>query len=127
MVLIDQLSSLVSKEVLTIPTLDELRKVYEGIVVEIESLLLQSDQTIEANEVLKTLISEVRVRPDENARDGLAVEIRGDLPRYFNDTKQKSLPREAFTHLSQISVVAGGGFYLNRTSTKLKSSSPKTS
>ncbi len=105
--LTDQLRSLTSKEVVTIPSVDELRKVYEGIVLQMESLLMHADYTIEANEILKTLISDVRVRPDENARDGLAVEIRGDLPRYLTEKKQKSLPKEALLHLNQISVVAG--------------------
>ena len=90
--------------------MDELRQVYEGIVVQMESLLAQSDQMIEANEVLKTLISEVRVSPDDNARDGLAIEIRGDLPQYLTDKTQKSLPKEALLQLGQISVVAGVGF-----------------
>ena len=77
------------------------------IVAKMEGLLAESDQLVEANEVLKTLVSEVRVWPDENARDGLAVEIQGDLPRYLSDKTQKSLSKEALMHLSQFSVVAG--------------------
>jgi site-specific DNA recombinase len=105
-----QLTSMANKLVVKFPSMDELRQVYEGIVVQMESLLAQSDQMIEANEVLKTLISEVRVSPDDNARDGLAIEIRGDLPQYLTDKTQKSLPKEALLQLGQISVVAGVGF-----------------
>jgi site-specific DNA recombinase len=114
-----QLTSVANKLVVKFPSMDELRQVYEGIVVRMESLLAQSDQMIEANEVLKTLISEVRVSPDDNARDGLAIEIRGDLPQYLTDKTQKSLPKEALLLLGQISVVAGGGFDLCRTSVSL--------
>ncbi len=101
------LISLNKKKAMKVPSLDDLTGVYEDIVAKMEGLLAESDQLVEANEVLKTLVSEVRVWPDENARDGLAVEIQGDLPRYLSDKTQKSLSKEALMHLSQFSVVAG--------------------
>ena len=69
---------------------------------------------IEANEVLRAMLDTIAVWPDEDAPDGLRVEIRSSASKCFLHAggvpNAKGLPREAILRLSKISVVAGVGF-----------------
>ena len=95
-----------------VPTLPDLEEVYEAIVRRLDTLLSGRNHVVHANELIHELISDIRVRPDEDARDGLAVTIHGDLARIVTagDTKYEGAPEGALSSLGQISVVAGVGF-----------------
>jgi len=86
-------------------------------VERLEGLLTGSDHMVAANALLKELLGEVRVKGDPEARDGMAIEIRGEVSRIFQPVgrTQKSAPWGADLSGIQISVVAGGGFGLWRT------------
>ncbi len=90
----------------------DLDMVYGTVVGQLDNLLVGPKEVVIAKELLRQLISEIRVRPDENARDGLAVTILGDLARIVtaDSPNRKSAPKGAFSVLSQISMVAGVGF-----------------
>ncbi len=94
-----------------LPTVVELEEIYRRQVERLEHLLTGSNQLVAANTLLKSLLGEVRLFADEDARDGMAIEIRGDVSRILlhgPHKMTKGLPKEALSHLSQISVVAGG-------------------
>ncbi|WP_408638466.1 recombinase family protein [Roseovarius salinarum] len=101
-------------EALSTTSLDpgDLEAVYERLLRRLNSFLSAPEQVVLANELLGDLIAEIRVRPDEVARDGLAVEIHGDLARMVcaGSEYEKGAPQGALPYLSQISVVAGAGF-----------------
>ena len=63
------------------PTAEEMQAIYRQKVRQLDELLTGSDQRVEANRLLGEILGEVIVRPDENARDGMAVEIRGETPQ----------------------------------------------
>ena len=90
----------------------DLDMVYGTVVGQLDNLLVGPKEVVIAKELLRQLISEIRVRPDENARDGLAVTIHGDLARIVtaDSPNRESAPKGAFSVLSQISMVAGVGF-----------------
>ncbi|MGK7295360.1 MAG: recombinase family protein [Candidatus Wenzhouxiangella sp. M2_3B_020] len=90
----------------------DLEAAYGRLLTRLDTLLGGAEHVVRANELIGQLISEIRLRPDENARDGLAVEIRGDIARIITagrDTHEGA-PEGALSCLSQISVVAGVGF-----------------
>jgi site-specific DNA recombinase len=96
-----------------IPSPAELEAIYRRQVGRLEDLLTGSEQIVAANALLKELIQEVRVQGDDDSCDGTAIEIRGDVSRILledNAKTTKGLPKEALSHLSQITVVAGVGF-----------------
>lgn len=88
----------------------------------LERCLSEAELTIAANAELRRLLGTVVVRPDGEAPDGLAIEIRGDLGRVLaagagsdaGGTMHSGLLEEAAVLLGQISVVAGAGFGLQR-------------
>ncbi|WP_432255037.1 recombinase family protein [Limimaricola sp. AA108-03] len=63
------------------PTAEEMQAIYQQKVRQLDDLLAESDLMVEANRLLGELLGAVIVRPDENARDGMAVEIRGEAPQ----------------------------------------------
>ena len=68
---------------------------------------------IEANTLLRQLVGTIAMRPDPEAPDGMAIEIRGDLSRILSSSEelaQKSAPKGALLSASKIAVVAGVGF-----------------
>tara|TARA_Y100001951_G_scaffold73679_1_gene60585 strand:- start:202 stop:1935 length:1734 start_codon:yes stop_codon:yes gene_type:complete len=96
-----------------IPEPAELEAIYRRQVGRLDDLLTGSEQIVAANALLKELIQEVRVQGDDDSCDGTAIEIRGDVSRILledNPKTTKGLPKEALSHLSQITVVAGVGF-----------------
>ena len=97
------------------PTVDrpaDLDVTYQKLLQRLDTLLAKPEHVVAANELIGDLIDEIGVRPDENAKDGLAVEIRGDLSKIFTagHEEQENAPEGDFSVLSQISVVAGAGF-----------------
>ena len=102
---------------IVLPSRTELETIYPAQVERLATLLTGSDQIVAANALLKELLGEVRVWGDPEARDGTAIEIRGELSRIFQPTgtTQKSAPWGASLSAMQISVVAGGGVGLWRT------------
>ena len=97
---------------IVLPSRTELETIYRAQVERLATLLTGSDQIVAANALLKELLGEVRVWGDPEARDGTAIEIRGELSRIFQPTgtTQKSAPWGASLSAMQISVVAGVGF-----------------
>jgi site-specific DNA recombinase len=97
-----------------LPTASDLIAGYDAHVAHLETLLSGSGAVIEANEVLRAMLDTIAVWPDEDARDGLRVEIRSSASQCFLHAggvpNAKGLPREAILRLSKISVVAGGRF-----------------
>ncbi|WP_299656633.1 hypothetical protein [uncultured Jannaschia sp.] len=67
----------------------DLEMVYDGLFERLDSFLAKPTEVVIANELMSRLISEVRVHPDENARDGFAVMIHGDLARMVTAAGQK--------------------------------------
>lgn len=63
------------------PTPEEIQAIYQQKVRQLDELLAGSDQMEEANRLLGEMLGAVIVRPDVDARDGMAVEIRGEAPR----------------------------------------------
>jgi site-specific DNA recombinase len=97
-----------------LPTASDLIAGYDAHVAHLETLLSGSGVVIEANEVLRAMLDTIAVWPDEDAPDGLRVEIRSSASQCFLHAggvpNAKGLPREAILRLSKISVVAGVGF-----------------
>ncbi len=62
------------------PTAEEMQTIYRQKVRQLDELLAGSDQMVEANRLLGEMLGAIIVRPDENARDGIAVEIQGEAP-----------------------------------------------
>ena len=101
------------------PSATDLEEIYRDKVGRLEDLLTGSDQMVAANGLLRELLGEVRVWGDPDARDGVAIEIRGEASRIFRPSHemlrkigqtQKNVPEDAFLSALQISVVAGTGF-----------------
>ena len=90
----------------------DLETVYDQLLRRLNTFLSAPEQVVLANDLLTNLISEVRVRPDAIARDGLAVEIHGDLARMVRagSENEKGAREGALPYLRKISVVAGVGF-----------------
>ena len=97
---------------IVLPSRAELELIYQAQVEHLATLLTGSDQIVAANALLKELLHEVTVWGDPEARDGTAIEIRGEASRIFhsNGRMQKSAPWGASLSAMQISVVAGVGF-----------------
>jgi site-specific DNA recombinase len=57
---------------------------YAAKVANLQAALDQPDIRIEAMEVLQTLIERIVLTPDENAPNGLAIELHGDLATILN-------------------------------------------
>ena len=85
----------------------------------LEDLLTGSDEVIAANKLLRGMLGSVAVRPDEEADDGLFVEIRSSMGHILQadpvSENANGLPKEAILLGSKISEVAGGRFGLCRT------------
>ena len=81
-------------------------------VVEGADRHLAVDRRTQANALLRELLGEVRVWGDPEARDRVAIEIRGEASRVYQppEAQQKSAPWGASLSAMQISVVAGVGF-----------------
>ncbi len=62
------------------PTAEEMQTIYHQKVRQLDELLADSDQMVEANRLLGEMLGAIIVRPDENARDGIVVEIQGEAP-----------------------------------------------
>ncbi len=108
----DDLSQVAKAQPIVLPTKGELEEIYSAQVGRLEALLTGSDHMVQANALLKELLGEVRVWGDAQARDGVAIEIRGEASRIYQPFgwTQKSAPWGAGLSLIQISVVAGVGF-----------------
>ncbi|WP_235047707.1 recombinase family protein, partial [Limimaricola cinnabarinus] len=65
------------------PTLEDLEATYRIQVRRLEELMTGSGQIVEANGLLREMLGEVRVWKDTDARDGLRIEIRGEVSRIF--------------------------------------------
>ena len=79
---------------IVLPTHAELEGVYRAQVERLETLLTGSDHMVQANALLRELLGEVRVWGDPEARNGTAIEIRGEASRIFQpvDRTQESAP-----------------------------------
>ena len=107
-----ELAAIAPAEPVGLPTRAELEATYQAQVARLESLLTGSDQMVQANALLRDLLGEVRLWGDPEARDGMKIEIRGEVSRIFQPVggTQKSAPWGACLSLIQITVVAGVGF-----------------
>jgi site-specific DNA recombinase len=98
----------------TVPTEADFDRIYIRQVSRLEDLLTGSDEVITANKLLRGMLGSVAVWPDEEADDGLFVEIRSSLGRILQadpvSENANGLPKEAILLGSKISVVAGVGF-----------------
>lgn len=106
---------------LAAPSPADLKRAYAASVQRLERCLSEGELTVAANGELRRLLGKVVVRPDAEAPDGLAIEIRGDLGRIlaagceagaakgttFGATTQSGVPKEAVVLFNQMSVVAG--------------------
>ena len=98
----------------TVPTEADFDRIYIRQVSRLEDLLTGSDEVIAANKLLRGMLGSVAVRPDEEADDGLFVEIRSSMGHILRadpvSENANGLPKEAILLGSKISVVAGVGF-----------------
>ena len=107
-----ELTESANPQPIILPSRTELETIYRAQVGRLAALLTGSDQIVAANALLKELLGEVRVWGDPDARDGVAIEIRGEASRIYQPfgAQQKSAPWGASLSAMQISVVAGAGF-----------------
>jgi site-specific DNA recombinase len=93
----------------TVPCRIDLENVYASQLRRLDTLLSQPKFVVHANELIGQLIEEIRVRPNEDARDGVSVEIRGDLARILTAGTENKEGAQwgALPYLAKISVVAG--------------------
>lgn len=66
-----------------LPSAEELTAIYGSQVARLEELLAGTVELVEANELLRKLLSTVVVCSDASARNGLRVEIRSSAARLF--------------------------------------------
>ena len=103
----------------TVPTEADFDRIYIRQVSRLEDLLTGSDEVIAANKLLRGMLGSVAVRPDEEADDGLFVEIRSSMGHILQadpmSENANGLPKEAILLGSKISVVAGVRHYRKRT------------
>ena len=64
----------------------------------------------EASELLRGLVSEVRLHPDESVEDGHVIELYGELAAILELTAPKNDNTHRFTGGLSLQVVAGVGF-----------------
>ena len=87
-----------------------LAEVYGAKIKALASSLDDEDTKIEAIELLRGLVTEVRLHPDEEAKDGHAIELYGELAAILElYGSQNDKPRR-FTGGVSVSMVAGVGF-----------------
>jgi site-specific DNA recombinase len=87
-----------------------LAEVYGAKIKALASSLDDEDTKIEAIELLRGLVTEVRLHPDEEAKDGHAIELYGELAAILElSGSQNDKPRR-FTGGVSVSMVAGVGF-----------------
>ncbi len=94
------------------PSLDELQEIYQDQLARLEGLLTGSDEIVAANALLREMLGEVRLWGDPEARDGMRIEIQGDLSSAFQGATEtpESGPWADLLSFCQISLVAGAGF-----------------
>ena len=82
-----------------------LAEVYRKKVENLREVLDDDDTRPEATSILRDLVDEIRLHPEENA---LKIELIGDLARILSFANQN--PRRNKTAGVEITLVAGGGF-----------------
>ena len=92
-----------------------LAEVYGAKIKALAGSLGAEDTKAEAIELLRNLVTEVRLHPDESADDGHAVELYGELAAILELTRPRNDKTNRFTSGLSYSMVAGGGVGLWRT------------
>ena len=87
-----------------------LAETYRAKIAALADNLNQEASRSEASELLRGLISEVRLHPDENAVDGHVIELFGELAAISEITTPKNKNTHRFTGGVSVQVVAGVGF-----------------
>jgi hypothetical protein len=72
------------------------------------SSLDDEDTKSEAIELLRGLVTEVRLHPDEDAKDGHTIELYGELAAILELSAPKRQKTRRFTGGVSVSLVAGG-------------------
>ena len=87
-----------------------LAETYRGKIEALSDSLNDEACRFEASEVLRALVSEVRLHPDENAPDGHVVELYGELAAILELSAPRNDKTHRFTGGVSVQVVAGVGF-----------------
>ena len=87
-----------------------LAEVYGAKIKALASSLDDEDSKSEAIELLRGLVTEVRLHPDEDVKDGHAIELYGKLAAILELSDPKRQKTHRFTGGVSVSVVAGVGF-----------------
>ena len=87
-----------------------LAEVYGAKIKALASSLDDEDTKSEAIELLRGLVTEVRLHPDEDAKDGHAIELYRELAAILELSEPKQQKTRRFTGWVSVSVVAGVGF-----------------
>ncbi len=111
------MSDLSKAESLVVPSEAELEQAHDVVIADLEGLLTDSDQLVEANTFLKEIILEIRVFPAPDNPDGVRLEIITEAAHLFGNglKNQRDRSEGRFFASFQISVAAGAGFGLSRT------------
>jgi site-specific DNA recombinase len=87
-----------------------LAETYRAKIAALADSLNQEASRSEASELLRGLVSEVRLHPDESAEDGHVVELYGELAAILELSAPKTQNTHRFTGGVSLQVVAGVGF-----------------
>ena len=87
-----------------------LAEVYGAKIKALAGSLGDEDTKAEAIELLRSLVTEVRLHPDESAEDGHVIELYGELAAILELTGAKNKNTHRFTGGVSYSMVAGVGF-----------------
>ena len=87
-----------------------LAETYSKKVVALSDSLNDEASKSEASELLRGLVSEVRLHPDESVEDGHVIELYGELAAILELTAPKNDNTHRFTGGLSLQVVAGVGF-----------------
>ncbi len=87
-----------------------LAETYRGKITALADSLNHEDSKHEAIELLRSLVTEVRLHPDESAEEGHVIELFGELAAILDFTNPKNNKTHRFTGGVSVSMVAGVGF-----------------
>ena len=87
-----------------------LTETYRAKITALADSLNQAASRSEASELLRGLVSEVRLHPDEGAEDGHVIELYGELAAILELSAPRNNNSRRFTGRVSVQVVAGVGF-----------------